>query len=53
MLKCSPEAYAKCSTAQYCGSRDDAIFMEGSECDRFNRAIDSLNGTQKEDSSDE
>ena len=40
MLKCSQEAYAKCPTAQYCGSRGDAVYMEGSACDSFNRVVE-------------
>ena len=40
MLKCSQEAFTKCPTAQYCGSRDDAVYMEGSACDSFNRNIE-------------
>ena len=40
MFRCSPEAFAKCPTAQYCGSRNDATFMEGSACDRFNRVVE-------------
>ena len=40
MLKCSQEAFAKCPTAQYCGSRGDAVYMEGSACDSFNRVVE-------------
>lgn len=39
MLKCSPEAFAKCSTRKYCGSLEHATFTEGSDCDKFNRKI--------------
>ena len=40
MLKCSPEAFAKCPTHQYCGnSAADCDFTEGSDCDKFNQKI--------------
>ena len=40
MLKCSPEAFAKCPTHQYCGnSAVDCDFTEGSDCDKFNQQI--------------
>ena len=40
MLRCSPEAFALCPDAKYCGGFDDAIFMEGSDCESFNRNIE-------------
>lgn len=40
MLKCSPEAFAKCPTRHLCGVRhDDATFAEGSDCDKFNQEV--------------
>ena len=40
MLKCSPEAFAKCPTRHICGERpDDATFADGSECDLFNQLV--------------
>lgn len=39
MLRCSPEAFAKCPTRHICGNIQEATFMEGSECDLFNRSI--------------
>lgn len=36
MLRCSPEAYARCPDRQYCGPLEDAVFVEASECDCFN-----------------
>ena len=39
MLRCSPEAFAKCQTRHICGKIEDATFMEGSECDRFNQSV--------------
>lgn len=39
MLRCSPEAFAKCPTRHICGSPNDATFMEGSECDLFNQSV--------------
>ena len=37
MLRCSPEAALACPYRIYCEPR--AVFMEGSECDRFNEAV--------------
>lgn len=39
MLKCSPEAFAKCPTRALCGNINEATFTEGSECDRFNQSV--------------
>lgn len=39
MLRCSPEAFAKCPTRHICGNIREATFMEGSECDLFNRSV--------------
>lgn len=39
MLRCSPEAFAKCPTRHICGNIQDATFTEGSECDLFNRSV--------------
>lgn len=39
MLRCSPEAFAKCPTRHICGSIKEATFTEGSECDLFNQSV--------------
>lgn len=39
MLRCSPEAFAKCPTRHICGNIQEATFMEGSECDQFNQSV--------------
>lgn len=39
MLRCNKEAFAKCPTRHLCGNIDEATFVEGSECDEFNRQI--------------
>lgn len=36
MQRCSEFAYAMCPDRAHCGSREDAVFMEGSECAKFN-----------------
>ena len=41
MLKCSKEAFAACPTRHPCGCPEEATFVEGSECDMFNRQIGS------------
>ena len=39
-MKCDPRAYAKCPTKQYCApSADGCEFVNGSECDQFNRKV--------------
>ena len=40
MKRCSDFAYAMCPDRHICGERDDAVYMEGSECDAFNEAHD-------------
>ena len=40
MIKCSPEAFAKCKTkCHHCGSEDVAYYLEGSDCDKFNKEV--------------
>lgn len=39
MLRCSAKAFAKCPTRHICGNMQEATFMEGSECDLFNRSV--------------
>lgn len=39
MLRCSAEAFARCPSREICGNIQDAMFMEGSDCDRFNRSV--------------
>ena len=34
---CSKEAYFRCPNKQYCGTQEEAEFVEGSECAEFNR----------------
>lgn len=40
MLRCSPEAFAKCPMQRPCGSQQEALFLEGSECDKFNQDVE-------------
>ena len=39
MLRCSKEAFAACPDSTLCGSREDATYTEGSDCDKFNQEI--------------
>ena len=40
MIKCSTEAYAKCQEhCHHCKTPDEAYFLEGSDCDKFNQQI--------------
>lgn len=39
MMRCSPEAFAKCPTRALCGNIQEATFTEGSECDLFNQSV--------------
>ena len=39
MMKCNHRAYAICPDREWCGSLQDAIFTEGSECDEFNQKV--------------
>lgn len=48
MLKCSKEAFARCPFVRSCGSLDKAIFLEGSDCDRFNQEVVKLPVTNAE-----
>ena len=36
-MKCNPTAYANCPDRTYCGNLNEAVFVEGSECDKFNQ----------------
>lgn len=38
MRRCSEFAYAMCPDRAHCGSLEDAFFMDGSECAKFNEA---------------
>lgn len=38
MYRCSPTAAAVCPYRRYC--EPDAVYFEGSECDRFNDEVD-------------
>nr|DAK68971.1 MAG TPA: hypothetical protein [Caudoviricetes sp.] len=40
-IKCSKEAFEKCSYKGKCGRFDDAFFLDESECDKFNQSIKS------------
>ena len=39
MLRCSPEAFAKCPMQKHCESQQAATFLEGSDCDKFNQEV--------------
>lgn len=36
MKRCSAFAYSICPDRYFCGKLEDAVFMDGSECDEFN-----------------
>ena len=38
-IKCTEEAYKKCPFSKPCGDAENAIFMDGSDCDKFNQSI--------------
>lgn len=38
-IKCSKEAFEKCPFQKNCGDAEDAFFMDGSDCDKFNQSI--------------
>lgn len=42
MKRCSEAAYSVCAFAKYCGTVDDAVFMDGSQCDKFNEEVERL-----------
>lgn len=42
MKRCGEFAYSICPDRFLCGNREDAVFMEGSECDEFNEAQDAV-----------
>ncbi len=42
MQRCSEFAYAMCPDRAHCGSRNDAVFTENSECAVFNRSAEDL-----------
>lgn len=39
LLRCSEKAFARCPSREICGNIQDAMFMEDSDCDRFNRSV--------------
>lgn len=39
MLKCDPRAFARCPYNKTCIPMEEAIFIEGSDCDRFNQKV--------------
>ncbi len=39
MLRCDKRVYKQCPDKEYCGSLDNAVFVEGSECDKYNREV--------------
>lgn len=39
MLKCDPRAFARCPYKGTCVSIEDAEFLEGSDCDLFNKKV--------------
>lgn len=38
-IKCTEEAYKKCPFSNTCGDAENAFFMDGSDCDKFNQSI--------------
>ena len=40
MKRCGEFVYSICPDRFVCGNREDAVFMEGSECDEFNEEQD-------------
>ena len=40
MMRCSPEAFAKCPTSHLCGNLAEATFADDSECAAFNKAVE-------------
>lgn len=38
--RCSEKAYALCPDHHLCGPRDEAVFLEFSECAAFNEAVE-------------
>lgn len=39
MMKCDPRAYESCPYQEYCGAQEDAAFIKGSDCERFNEEV--------------
>lgn len=39
MLKCDRRVYEKCPDKEYCDGLDNAVFIEGSQCDKYNRGV--------------
>lgn len=39
MLKCDPRAFARCPYNKTCSPIEDAVFLEGSDCDLFNQKV--------------
>ena len=40
MKKCSAKAFAMCPDKYLCTTLAEAVFMEGSDCEKFNEAVD-------------
>ena len=40
MKKCSAKAFATCPDRTVCGSLNEVVYMEGSDCEKFNEAAD-------------
>lgn len=38
-IKCTEEAYERCPFSKPCGDAENAIFLDGSACDKFNQSI--------------
>lgn len=36
MKRCDPRAFSKCPCREFCGDASEAVFADGSECDKFN-----------------
>lgn len=44
MKKCSEKAFALCPDRAVCGSLKEAVYMEGSECEKFNESVEEAEG---------
>lgn len=44
MKKCSAKAFAICPDRAVCGSLKEAVYMEGSDCEKFNESVEEAEG---------
>lgn len=42
MQRCSEKAFTMCPDRNLCGRLEDAVFMEGSECDAYNQEVENI-----------